>query len=60
MTQQNNLRNAQAALQSAEAQLRAKQGQTVNANQSAPTFIRLARLAMVTVKAQISEAMCRA
>lgn len=138
LTQQNNLRNAQAALQSAEAQLRAKQaalkqatlaaarlrelvvmdagsradlevseatlgttqaeiaaqqaqiaqariaadtaqvnlgytritapmdgvvvavvteqGQTVNANQSAPTVIKLARLDMMTVKAQISEA----
>jgi macrolide-specific efflux system membrane fusion protein len=33
-----------------------EQGQTVNANQSAPTIIKLARLDMMTVKAQISEA----
>ena len=33
-----------------------EQGQTVNANQSAPTVIKLARLDMMTVKAQISEA----
>ena len=33
-----------------------EQGQTVNANQSAPTIIKLARLNMMTVKAQISEA----
>lgn len=34
----------------------AKEGQTVNANQSTPTIIKLARLDTVTVKAQISEA----
>ncbi|WP_458296229.1 efflux RND transporter periplasmic adaptor subunit [Roseateles koreensis] len=33
-----------------------EQGQTVNANQSAPTIIKLARLDTMTVKAQISEA----
>lgn len=33
-----------------------EQGQTVNANQSAPTLIKLARLDTMTVKAQISEA----
>lgn len=33
-----------------------EQGQTVNANQSAPTIIKLARLDQMTVKAQISEA----
>lgn len=33
-----------------------EQGQTVNANQSAPTIIKLARLDVMTVKAQISEA----
>lgn len=33
-----------------------EQGQTVNANQSAPTIIKLARLDLMTVKAQISEA----
>lgn len=33
-----------------------EQGQTVNANQSAPTLIKLARLDLMTVKAQISEA----
>ncbi|WP_051378604.1 efflux RND transporter periplasmic adaptor subunit [Derxia gummosa] len=33
-----------------------KQGQTVNANQSAPTILILAQLDQVTVKAQISEA----
>jgi macrolide-specific efflux system membrane fusion protein len=34
----------------------AQQGQTVNANQSAPTIIKLALLDTITVKAQISEA----
>ena len=34
----------------------AEEGQTVNANQSAPTIIRLADLDTLTVKAQISEA----
>ena len=34
----------------------AQEGQTVNANQSTPTIIKLARLDTVTVKAQISEA----
>ena len=34
----------------------AEEGQTVNANQSAPTIIRLADLNTLTVKAQISEA----
>src|SRR6218665_868765 len=33
-----------------------EQGQTVNANQSAPTIIKLAKLDTMTVKAQISEA----
>ncbi|MET0312070.1 MAG: efflux RND transporter periplasmic adaptor subunit [Burkholderiaceae bacterium] len=33
-----------------------QEGQTVNANQSAPTIIKLAKLDTVTVKAQISEA----
>jgi len=33
-----------------------QEGQTVNANQSAPTIIKLARLDTITVKAQISEA----
>ncbi len=33
-----------------------KEGQTVNANQSAPTIIKVARLDMVTVKVEISEA----
>lgn len=33
-----------------------EQGQTVNANQSAPTLIKLARLDSMTIKAQISEA----
>ena len=33
-----------------------KQGQTVNANQSAPTIIKVAQLDRVTVKAEISEA----
>jgi macrolide-specific efflux system membrane fusion protein len=33
-----------------------QQGQTVNANQLAPTIIKLARLDVVTIKAQISEA----
>ncbi len=33
-----------------------KQGQTVNANQSAPTIIKVAQLDKVTVKAEISEA----
>ncbi|RZL05923.1 MAG: efflux RND transporter periplasmic adaptor subunit, partial [Rubrivivax sp.] len=33
-----------------------EEGRTVNANQSAPTIIKLARLDTVTVKAQISEA----
>ena len=33
-----------------------KEGQTVNANQSAPTIVKLARLDTLTVKAQISEA----
>ncbi|WP_033407844.1 efflux RND transporter periplasmic adaptor subunit [Uliginosibacterium gangwonense] len=34
----------------------AKEGQTVNANQSTPTIIKLAKLDTVTVKAEISEA----
>ena len=33
-----------------------EEGQTVNANQSAPTIVKLARLDTMTVKAQISEA----
>ena len=33
-----------------------KQGQTVNANQSAPTIVKLADLSTMTVKAEISEA----
>lgn len=33
-----------------------QQGQTVNANQSAPTIVKLARLDVMTIKAQISEA----
>ncbi|WP_346827863.1 efflux RND transporter periplasmic adaptor subunit [Serratia inhibens] len=33
-----------------------QQGQTVNANQSAPTIVKLARLELMTIKAQISEA----
>ncbi len=33
-----------------------KEGQTVNANQSAPTIVKVARLDMVTVKVEISEA----
>jgi macrolide-specific efflux system membrane fusion protein len=33
-----------------------QEGQTVNANQSAPTIIKLAQMDVVTVKAQISEA----
>ncbi|CAI1799005.1 Macrolide-specific efflux protein macA precursor [Serratia quinivorans] len=33
-----------------------QQGQTVNANQSAPTIIKLAQLDVMTIKAQISEA----
>lgn len=33
-----------------------KEGQTVNANQSAPTIIKVARLDMVTIKVEISEA----
>ncbi len=33
-----------------------KEGQTVNANQSAPTIVKLAQLDTLTVKAQISEA----
>lgn len=33
-----------------------KQGQTVNANQSAPTLIKVAQLDRVTIKAEISEA----
>lgn len=33
-----------------------KQGQTVNANQSAPTIIKVAQLDRVTIKAEISEA----
>lgn len=33
-----------------------KQGQTLNANQSAPTIIMLAKLDVMTVKAQVSEA----
>ncbi|WP_018151710.1 efflux RND transporter periplasmic adaptor subunit [Leeia oryzae] len=33
-----------------------KEGQTVNANQSAPTIIKLAKLDQVTIKAEISEA----
>lgn len=33
-----------------------EEGQTVNANQSAPTIVRLARLDQMTIKAQISEA----
>jgi len=32
------------------------QGQTVNSNQSAPTIIKLARLDVMTIKAQVSEA----
>ncbi len=34
----------------------AQEGQTVNANQSTPTIVKLARLDTITVKAQISEA----
>lgn len=34
----------------------AKEGQTVNANQSAPTIIKLAQMDKVTIKAEISEA----
>ncbi len=34
----------------------AKEGQTVNANQSAPTIIKVARLDMMTIKVEISEA----
>jgi membrane fusion protein, macrolide-specific efflux system len=34
----------------------AQEGQTVNANQSTPTIIKVARMDIVTVKAQISEA----
>lgn len=34
----------------------AQEGQTVNANQSTPTLLKLARLDTITVKAQISEA----
>ncbi|MBC7682977.1 MAG: efflux RND transporter periplasmic adaptor subunit [Ferruginibacter sp.] len=34
----------------------AQEGQTVNANQSTPTILKLARLDTITVKAQISEA----
>jgi macrolide-specific efflux system membrane fusion protein len=34
----------------------AQEGQTVNANQSAPTIVKLAQLDTITVKAQISEA----
>ncbi|WP_426508803.1 efflux RND transporter periplasmic adaptor subunit [Serratia proteamaculans] len=33
-----------------------QQGQTVNANQSAPTIVKLAQLDVMTIKAQISEA----
>ncbi|WP_223871499.1 efflux RND transporter periplasmic adaptor subunit [Candidatus Dactylopiibacterium carminicum] len=33
-----------------------EEGQTVNANQSTPTIIKLARMDMVTIKAEISEA----
>ncbi|MEE4410325.1 MULTISPECIES: efflux RND transporter periplasmic adaptor subunit [unclassified Serratia (in: enterobacteria)] len=33
-----------------------QQGQTVNANQSTPTIVKLARLELMTIKAQISEA----
>ena len=33
-----------------------QQGQTVNSTQSAPTIVKLARLDMMTIKAQISEA----
>ncbi|MFH0785883.1 MAG: efflux RND transporter periplasmic adaptor subunit [Pseudomonadota bacterium] len=33
-----------------------KEGQTVNANQSAPTIIKVARLDMMTIKVEISEA----
>ncbi|MEE3662313.1 efflux RND transporter periplasmic adaptor subunit [Brenneria sp. g21c3] len=33
-----------------------RQGQTVNANQSAPTIVKLARLDVMNIKAQISEA----
>lgn len=33
-----------------------QQGQTVNSSQSAPTIIKLARLDVMTIKAQISEA----
>jgi len=33
-----------------------KEGQTVNSSQSAPTIVKMARLDMVTVKAEISEA----
>lgn len=33
-----------------------QQGQTVNSSQSAPTIVKLARLDMMTIKAQISEA----
>jgi macrolide-specific efflux system membrane fusion protein len=33
-----------------------KEGQTVNANQSAPTIIKVAKLDMVTIKVEISEA----
>ncbi len=33
-----------------------KEGQTVNANQSAPTIVKLAELSTLTIKAQISEA----
>jgi macrolide-specific efflux system membrane fusion protein len=36
--------------------IQTKQGQTVNAVQSAPTIVKLANLATMTVKAQISEA----
>ena len=36
--------------------INAQEGQTVNANQTTPTIIKLARLDTVTVKAQISEA----
>jgi membrane fusion protein, macrolide-specific efflux system len=34
----------------------AEEGQTVNANQSAPTIVKIAKLDVMTVKAQISEA----
>ena len=34
----------------------AEEGRTVNANQSAPTIVKLARLDLVTVNAEISEA----